>query len=75
MVRNALLSPEEHWLAQGFPHPDAKGLTQKLKEFFPFPQLVAAKSSLQLSISDQKSMSGNSMHWAQLGSWLLFNIA
>ena len=71
----------ELWLCQGFPHPACTAISERLRGYFPFPNLVADTGDTghdevqRLSANGQRDLIGNSMHWAQLGSWLLYCLA
>lgn len=70
-----------HWLIQGFPHPMARGVSDATKARFPFPALLERRSGPASSTDDgdiealtpceQRSLTGNAMHIAQVGSWFL----
>lgn len=73
----ALVPVAAHWLVQGFPHPALPTVPSELKEHFPYPlDLVDFKDSSKcLQIKEQRELTGNAMHWAAIGCWLLHNLA
>jgi hypothetical protein len=68
----------ELWLVQGIPRPHMLPAgANAIEQEFPFPQLLPNKLAEfgqpgVLSLSEQKSLLGNCMHWAQISPWLLF---
>ena len=58
-----------HWLIQGFCHPSAKSLSWREHERFPFRELVSGTDEA-LTCSEQRALTGNSMHTAAVGSFL-----
>ena len=78
----ARLTPmDEYWLVQGFPHPDCSEFNEALREKLPFTALVtrqpidADASHRRIDIKDQRCLVGNSMHWAQIGAWFIYNMS
>jgi hypothetical protein len=73
IVQQRLAAPAQHWLMQGFPYPcDASG--DFSQRFFPFLQLVVDSPDV-LTEAEQRQLTGNGMHVAQIGSWFLYNLA
>ena len=72
LVTQRPIVPMELWLIQGWPHPGLPGIDKKLAKFFPFKDLVhASDGKPMLSASDQRILTGNGMHWVQMGAWNL----
>ena len=69
LVTDVPVTTMEHWIVQGFPHPDATCLSERLRQSFP-----CAKSLDELPLHVQRGMIGNSMHPIQIGLWLLYGI-
>ena len=78
LVRKRTVLLAEHWLMQGFPHPDIEALPQYMRGEFPFTALVTTSTSTgsqpALSTGAQRSLTGNAMHVSQVGLWFLYNI-
>lgn len=68
LVADRPVLPGEHWLVQGFPHHIYPALPTHLAKYFP------AGIDEGLTDTEMKSLTGNSMHIAQVGSWLLFSL-
>ena len=79
MVTESLVSADALWLMQGCPFPVGWGIPPSLTAQFPFPELVAEAAaqpdSVQLSLAEQRTLTGNAMHWAQVGAIFLHAIA
>ena len=82
MVTDSPVGEVPLMLCQGFPHPHAIGLDEKLKREFPFTELLEMQRAepagkrrkreddSALSPLELASLVGNSMHWAAVGSWI-----
>ena len=83
-----VVTPEEHWLVQGFPIP-CLAVSEEDSQWFPFPSLVRGCPSSTdepivetddeptvhpLTPDEQRSLTGNSMHWCQIGTWVFYNM-
>lgn len=76
LVQDKAVSCMAHWLIQGFPHPLVEDLPGDLEKDFPAnADLVTPGTALCLTDSAQKELTGNAMHWAAIGTWLLYNLA
>ena len=71
LVNGQLLDAKNHWLVQGLSCP-CFGINS---ESFPFPSLLEDDGPDSLTQEQMKRLTGNSMHWAQIGAWLMFSIA
>ena len=76
LVQRRQVAAMELWLVQGFPHPSVPGLPDRLAMYFPAPALVnaACGSDDSLSVAAQRRLTGNSMHWSQIGVWFFYNL-
>ena len=75
LVRNRVVWAAEHWITQGFPHPAFA--SEDSARFFPgAPSLVPSPSADAgvLPAAEQRQLTGNAMHWAQISAWFLFAI-
>ena len=59
---------QEHWIIQGFPFSQFE-VPDGFSSFFP-TDVVSRESE-----ATQKSLTGNAMHLAQIGAWILYNLA
>ena len=66
------LHMHELWCIHGWPHPSNRALPASLTQHFPFPHLLDGDG---LSRADQRRLIGNGMHWSQVGSWFLHQLA
>jgi hypothetical protein len=73
IVQQRPVAPPQHWLMQGFPYPcEASG--DFAQRFFPFLQLIGDGPDV-LTEAEQRQLTGNGMHVAQIGAWFLYNLA
>ena len=75
LVRQRVLTAAEHWLIQGFPHPDVEGLDENVRSRFPFASVVSMTSPTVMPSAHQRMLCGNTMHWSQIGLTFLYNLA
>ena len=74
LIKNEPVGATSHWLIQGFPHPQVFGPAESA--FFPCSlSLVDSSCHTSLSVAEQKTLTGNAMHLAAVGSWAMYNIA
>ena len=70
LVNGQLLDAKNHWIVPGIPCP-CFGTNS---EGFPFRSLLEDGADC-LTPEEMKTLTGNSMHWAQIGAWFMFSIA
>ena len=76
LVNEQLVPAAVHWLAQGFAHPAAEGVSEDNRAAWPFSKsLLDPSSDAALSYKHQRMLTGNAMHWSSVGAWLLFNFS
>ncbi|CAE8668378.1 unnamed protein product [Polarella glacialis] len=76
LVQNKQVTTAEMWLIQGFPRPGLQGVSELVSAKFPFPAAIAIHPSQvgadsKLTVQQERSLIGNSMHVAQVGHFLL----
>ena len=64
------LSLKDSWQVQGYNVANLDGVPE-----FPFPQVLDPASFWYASVTQQRSMLGNSMNMQQVGTWILYNLA
>ena len=73
MKKRAVLAGET-WLIQGVPYPAFEECGQT-RQWVPFGAIISDPThSDYVSPKRQLELVGNSMHWAQIGTWFLYNI-
>ena len=68
---NKMVTVMSHWLMQGFPHPLSPALSAERKTWFPYPLDVLNT----IPLPKQKVLTGNSMHWVAVSTWLMYILA
>ena len=74
LVSDCPIAVKTHWLIQGFVHPEAERLMPGQKSRFPFPSLVV-RGGDALTLSEQRALTGNSMHLCVIGSFVAHCLA
>jgi hypothetical protein len=69
LVSDKEVLPIQHWLIQGFPVPGF--VDEELSANFPFPSLLPGHKD-PLHDKEVRTLTGNSMHVAAVGAWVLF---
>ena len=79
LIKQRALSLSECWVLQGFPHPERQEAEADMCGVgFPFSSLVvspAGNVDEVLTMNQQRSVLGNGMHVAQVGAWVVYNVA
>ena len=83
MVTQEIVWAAEHWAVMGFPHPSFTD-DDAVRKYFPCASLFAVDAEGNPKLPDQngrqrtanqKFLTGNAMHWAQISVWLTFALA
>lgn len=79
LCRERVIFAAEMWIMHGYPHPDFAQVSPSAARLFPCPELVQADQTCSkadhFNSAEQRRLVGNSMHWAQVGAWFLYNAA